>query len=264
MKRTKNTTVLSLKDLCIWRGRTEILRGISWTIQRGEHWVILGGNGSGKTSLLSGLLGYLTISSGDIELLGERYGESDWTALRRKIGIVSSAVRQMMADPEPAIYSVASGKYAMIDFWGEPSRADLAEARKIMRTVECEHLSERPWAVLSQGERQRILIGRALMARPAVMILDEPCAGLDPVARDHFLQFVDRLGSRSDAPTMILVTHHVEEIRPVFTHALLLRQGKMVACGLKKKVLTSRNLSETFGSPVRLKSAREGYSLRIG
>src|SRR2546430_16605157 len=129
----------------------------------------------------------------------------------------------MMTESEPALETIVSGKHAMIDFRGRITRADRARASRVLKQIECDYLAERPWAFLSQGERQRVLIGRALMARPPVLILDEPCAGLDPVAREHFLQFLDRLGRKRSAPTVVLVTHHVEEIMPVFSHVLLLR-----------------------------------------
>ena len=204
-----------MDQLRIVRDGTVILHDANWSVLRGQHWVILGANGSGKTSLLSALTGYLMPTSGEISLLGETYGQSDWRELRKKIGLVSSSVRQMMADDEPALETVASGKYAMIDFWGRLTRAEKMRARQLLRQVECEYLADRPWCVLSQGERQRVLIGRALMAKPRVLILDEPCAGLDPAAREHFLDFIQRLGQTGNAPTLILVTHHVEEIMPV-------------------------------------------------
>ncbi|MFN7138709.1 MAG: ABC transporter ATP-binding protein [Limisphaerales bacterium] len=255
--------ILEVQDLCARRGKTELLKNISWRVMRGEHWVVLGANGSGKTSLLSVLSGYLTASAGEIEVLGERYGESDWTVLRRKIGIVSSSVRQMMADVEPAILTVASGKFAMIDFWGDPGKSDLDEARTILEQVECSYLADRPWGVLSQGERQRILIARALMAAPELLILDEPCAGLDPVARENFLQFVERLGRQGNAPALILVTHHVEEICPIFSHALLLREGEVLASGPIKTVLNSAGLSKTFGAPVKLVKRGKLFQLQV-
>ena len=253
--------ILSVSDLTIRRGDTRILDAVSWTVWRGEHWVILGANGSGKTSLLGALTGYLTPTEGEISVLGETFGASDWRELRKRIGIVSSSVRQMMADHEPALTSVVSGKYAMIDYWGPTRAADRTTARGILRQVEAEYLADRPWLVLSQGERQRVLIGRALMASPRLLILDEPCAGLDPVAREHFLAFLERLGRRRGAPALVFVTHHVEEIVPVFTHALLLRAGRVVAGGEKRAVLTSARLSETFDARVRLTEKRERYLL---
>ena len=261
MKRTR--PILEISKLRIERGGTVILDGVNWRVARGQHWVILGANGSGKTSLLSALTGYLMPTGGEIFLLGKIYGQSDWRELRKQIGIVSSSVRQMMADDEPALETVASGKYAMIDFWGQVSRAEKSQALKLLRQVECEYLAERPWRVLSQGERQRVLIGRALMARPRVLILDEPCTGLDPAAREHFLQFLQRLGKQRSAPTLVLVTHHVEEIMPVFSHLLVLKNGKVLAAGEKSSVLKTELLSTAFTARLRLGILKNRYLLDV-
>ncbi|HEX8294738.1 MAG TPA: ABC transporter ATP-binding protein [Chthoniobacteraceae bacterium] len=255
--------ILSVQDLTIRRGDTVILDGVSWSVQRREHWAILGANGSGKTSLLSALTGYLSPTSGSIAVLGKTFGESDWRALRTLIGLVSSSVRQLMADHEPALTTVISGKYAMIDYWGRIRAEDRSAALRLLRQVEAAHLAERPWQVLSQGERQRVLIGRALMARPRLLILDEPCAGLDPVAREQFLAFLQRLGEQRNAPALLLVTHHVEEIMPTFTHALLLRRGRILAAGEKHAVLTSARLSETFDATLQLTEQNERYVLAL-
>ncbi len=255
--------IVQVTQLRIQRNGIPILRGIDWQVRRGEHWAILGANGSGKTSLLSALTGYLMPTSGGISVLGQTYGQSDWRELRKRVGLVSSSIRQMMSDHEPALDTVASGKYAMIDFWGTPSRRDRAEATRILEDIECLYLIDRPWAVLSQGERQRILIGRALMARPALLILDEPCAGLDPVAREHFLQFLSRLARGKQAPTLVLVTHHVEEMVAAFSHALLLRDGKATAQGPRKSVMSSKSLSDIFGSKVKLMRRDGRYVLDI-
>jgi iron complex transport system ATP-binding protein len=168
-----------------------------------------------------------------------------------------------MADPEPALESVISGRYAMIDFWGQPNPRDRREATRILRQIECAPLAERPWGVLSQGERQRVLIGRALMAHPRLLILDEPCAGLDPAAREHFLQFLQRLGTRRNSPTLVLVTHHVEEIMPVFSHVLVLKAGRVLAAGPKATLLTSRRLSLAFAAPGRLRKVGGRYGLTV-
>jgi len=255
--------VLEILNLRVQRGGVTILDGVNWRVEHGQHWAILGANGSGKTSLLSALTGYLMPTAGDILLLEKKYGRSDWRELRKKIGIVSSSVRQMMSDDEPALETVASGKFAMIDFWGRLSRADKSRAQKILRQIECLHLAERPWRVLSQGEWQRVLIGRALMASPRVLILDEPCAGLDPAAREHFLQFIQRLGMRRNAPTLVLVTHHVEEIMPVFSRALILKNGKVLAAGKKMETLTAKNLSRAFGAKIKLQSKAGRFAMHV-
>lgn len=262
-KASPDDLCLRIEGLTIERDENRILHGLDWEIRQGEQWCILGANGSGKTSLLRALTGYFMPTSGEIFLLGHQYGEADWREVRLKLGIVSSAVRQMMADSEPAVVSVVSGKYAMIDYWGEPIPKDLKQARRILKQVECEHLADRPWAYLSQGERQRILIGRALMAKPALLILDEPCAGLDPGAREHFLQFLQRLGSGRKAPTTILVTHHVEEIVPVYSHVLMLRDGRVLCSGAKRKVMSSRNLSRLFAAEASLRCREQRYSLSV-
>ena len=255
--------VLEVSNLGIRRGTVVILDRLSWRVERGQHWVILGANGSGKTSLLSALTGYLTPSAGDITLLGHRYGHTDWRQLRKRVGLVSSSVRQMMPESEPALETIVSGRNAMIDFWGRITKADRARALRILKQIECAHLADRPWGILSQGERQRVLIGRALMASPPLLILDEPCAGLDPVAREHFLQFLNRLGKQNRAPTLVLVTHHVEEITPVFTHALLLKAGRALAAGKKAEVLSSRFVSRTFDATLRLHANNGRYSLAV-
>ncbi len=262
-KRAPALPILQVQRLRVRRGRTPILREINWQVNRSEHWMILGANGSGKTSLLSALTGYLMPTSGAISVLGETYGESDWRELRKRVGLVSSALRQRMADAEPALESVVSGKYAMIDFWGQPTAADRRVARHWLRQVGCAHLADRAWGVLSQGERQRILIARALMARPALLILDEPCAGLDPAARERFLQFLQRLGRQPNAPALVLVTHHVDEIMPVFSHVLLLRQGRILAAGKKKAVLTTPALTEVFDARVRLTRYAGRFHMRV-
>jgi len=240
-----------------------ILRGIDWRVRRGEHWVILGANGSGKTSMLRALTGYLPPTAGTIRVLGETYGRTDWRDLRTRVGLVSSSVVQMMPDGESALNAVVSGKYAMIGYWGKMRGEDRRRAMRILRQVEAAALAARPWQQLSQGERQRVLIGRALMAAPKLLILDEPCAGLDPVARERFLQFLERLAGRRGAPALVLVTHHVEEIMPAFSHVLIVKAGRVVAAGPRERALTSRTLSGAFGEVVRLKRAGGRFTLTV-
>jgi iron complex transport system ATP-binding protein len=256
--------ILAVSSLRVTRGDNVILRGLDWCVRSGEHWVILGGNGSGKTTLLKALLGYLSPSSGDITLLGQRYGEADWRELRLKIGIVTSALQASVPAAEPAIETVISGRYAQLDLWLTPTRADIVAAKKLLRSLGALRLVNREWQFLSQGERQRVLIARALMARPRLLILDEPCAGLDPVAREDFLRFLDRLARKKNTPALVLVTHHVEEILPCFTHALLMRAGQVVASGARARTLTASQLSATFAAPLRLTRRWGRYVLRFG
>ena len=254
--------VIAINQLSVERD-AKILNGIDWSVAHGEHWVILGANGSGKTSLLSTLTGYMPPTVGDIVVLGETYGRSDWRDLRKRIGICSSSIHHLMEGHETGLSAVISGRHAMVGMWGEIRDDERRQALKILRQVEAEKIRDRPWRFLSQGERQRVLIGRALMARPELLILDEPCAGLDPVAREHFVQFLERLARSKGAPTLVLVTHHVEEIMPAFTHVLILKDGAVLAAGPKAKILTSGTLARAFHAPVRLRRQRGRYSLAV-
>lgn len=251
------SSILEVNDLRVMRGRAAILKGVNWRVAADEHWVILGSNGSGKTSLLKSLTGYLSPTSGGLSLLGRRYGEADWRDLRLQIGVVTSAFAASIPLAEVTLETVISGKFAQLDLWHSMTKADRVAGMKLLRFVGLAGIADREWAYLSQGERQRVLIARALMARPRLLILDEPCAGLDPVAREKFLQFLEQLARKKNAPALVLVTHHVEEIMPAFTHALLLKNGNVVATGPREKVLSTANLSTTFGAPMRL-SRREG------
>jgi iron complex transport system ATP-binding protein len=254
--------VIEVSGLVVERD-VSILRGIDWRVERGQHWVIVGANGSGKTSLLRALTGYFPPTAGTIRVLGNTYGRSDWRELRKRVGLVSSSIHQMMPEGETALAAVVSGKLAMIGHWGEVADADRATAVKILRRIEASSLAERPWLHLSQGERQRVLIGRALMADPRLLILDEPCAGLDPVAREHFLQFLERLARSKSAPAMVLVTHHVEEITAAFSHLMVLRQGQVIAAGPRRAVLNSKTLSAAFDAQVRLTNRAGRYALAV-
>ncbi|MEO6567551.1 MAG: ABC transporter ATP-binding protein [Opitutaceae bacterium] len=257
--------VLEVNDLRVQRGRTLILDNLTWRFAPGENWVILGANGSGKTSLLKALTGYLSPTAGEISLLGRRYGACDWRELRLKIGVVTSAFGASIPSAELALETVMSGKFAQLDLWARVTRADRATALLLLQRVGLARIANRPWTYLSQGERQRVLIARALMPRPQLLVLDEPCAGLDPVARETFLGFVEKFARKRrgvTSPALVLVTHHVEEITPAFSHALLLREGRVVAAGPRAKVLTSANLSKTFGADLKL--ARTGERYRLG
>lgn len=258
-----STPILSISALCVVRGPAAILRDLAWEVSRGQHWVILGPNGSGKTSLLRVLTGYLSLSSGSVAVLGRAYGRSDWRELRERIGIVSSALQLSIPPAERAIETVISGKFAQLDLWAKINRTDEAEATRLLRLVGLPKLAQREWVHLSQGERQRVLIARALMARPELLILDEPCAGLDPVAREHFLDFMERIGKKRSGPALVLVTHHVEEITPAFSHVLMLRSGQSVVAGPKSTTLTARNLSRTFGAAVRLQRRGARFFLTL-
>ncbi len=256
--------VLAIEKLSLDRGDTRILRQISWTVEAGQRWVILGANGSGKTALLSALTAYFPPSRGEIRFQGQRFGECDWRLIRRSIGLVSSAILQRIEDDALPLTTVAAGRDAVLNPWAAPPETHRGEALRLLRSLGAGALAARPWLFLSQGERQRVLIARALMARPALLILDEPCSGLDPVAREDFLRRMDRLAARPNAPALVLVTHHVEEITEVYTHALILRKGSVVASGPIADTLTDAHLRRTFGVSVRLLREAGRFRLRTG
>jgi iron complex transport system ATP-binding protein len=253
--------IISIRELRVVRGGTEILKRIQWDVAAKENWVILGANGSGKTTLLSCVTGYVTPSAGTIEVLGKRYGNSDWRELRKEVGLVSSGIRHWIEDQQTAINVVASGRNAELNLWRPADEALLREARKSLRQVECANLGDRPWAFLSQGERQRVLIGRALIAKYRILILDEPCAGLDPVARERFLQFLARLALSDKTPNLVFVTHHVEEILPCFDKALILKNGEILSQGAIEKVITSRTMTEAFNSEIAVRKRKGRFAL---
>ncbi len=255
--------ILHVSGLRVTRGDTDILRGIDWRVQPGEHWAILGPNGCGKTSLLKSITGYLSPTAGEIWLLGRKYGEADWRQQRLEIGIVTSALQASIPPAETGLETVVSGRYAQLDLWAHPTRKELAEGRRLLKFVGVSYLEKREWAHFSQGERQRVLIARALMVRPRLLILDEPCAGLDPVAREEFLWFVEAVARRRGGPSLVLVTHHAEEIMPAFTHALLLAAGAVHASGPKAKVVTSRQLAGAFGARIKVRAAQGRFQVAV-
>ncbi len=255
--------ILDVSGLRVERGKAVILRKVDWHVEPGQHWAILGANGSGKTSLLAALTAYLTPTAGEIHLLGETYGEANWPELRERVGFVSSTIAQRVPMDELALATVMSGATAQLGYWTRDTKKQRAEkeakALKCLTRMGGKALAEKPWQILSQGERQKVFIARALMADPALLILDEPCAGLDPVAREKFLESIGKLARGKHAPTLILVTHHVEEIRPEFTHTLILRKGAVLAQGPTSEVLSSENLSKAFGARLSLDTDKFGH-----
>ena len=267
MSSNSSKSILEIRNLTVVRNGNRILKKLSWSIGEGEHWAILGPNGSGKSSLLSALAGYLTPTEGECTVLGQTFGESDWREVRTHLGVVSATVGAMVPPEEPTAYTVLTGRNSGIGLWGEPSEEELEEAYLWLKRVELKGLEDRPWEVLSQGEKQRVLIARALILKPAILILDEPCAGLDPVARESFLAFLERLihpeSKRPHQPSVVLVTHHADEITPSFTHALLRKEGKAYEAGPIHKTLRSKSHSKVFKAPIELKSRKGRFFMKV-
>ena len=244
------------------RGRS-ILKGIDWRVERGQHWCVLGPNGCGKTSLINIITGYDSATNGSIEIDGSRYGDDDWREVRKRVGIVASTLTVMLESSEPVLDVIASGRDAKLNLWEPPPESLRVEARRLLKRIGCSYLVDALWGPLSQGEKQKVLICRALMAKFRVLIRDEPCAGLDPVARERFLHWLEEISARKGAPSLVMVTHHVEEILPCMTHVLVLRDGGVLAAGPKEQVLTSQVLSATYGAEVSLHRRGTRYQLFV-
>lgn len=255
--------IISLNGVSYRKGGREILSGVSWTIRRNEHWALLGANGAGKTTLLKIVTGYEWVSDGSVEVLGEVFGECNIPELRKLIGWVSSALEHNLPERDTAADVVASGIDASMGLYREFSPEEFDWAREAMRSVGCLHVADRRYGEMSQGEQQRVLIARALVNRPALLILDEPCAGLDPMARESFLRDLGRLSRKAEAPSLILVTHHIEEIGPWVSHVLVLKAGEVLASGPKADVLTSEVLGRAFGSRCVVETNGPRYHLRM-
>lgn len=243
-----------IDDVTVRVGDRDVLRDVSWRVGAGEHWAILGRNGSGKTTLLKLIHGEVWPygGRGRVEVLGQRLGACDLGVLRRSIGWVSTAVQQRL-DPRQAVLDVVlSGRFATMGLWEPASDDDRAAAQAALDRVGCGELAGRPFARLSQGEQQRVLIARALAGRPALLMLDEPCAGLDFVAREEVLAAVGRLAQDPGGPTILYVTHHPEEMLPCFRRILLIEGGRLAAQGAREDVLTGPVLSAAYGTAIHV------------
>ncbi|WP_141506052.1 ABC transporter ATP-binding protein [Paenibacillus luteus] len=244
--------IIDIQNVSWDRNEQKILQNINWTVQNGEHWCLLGLNGSGKTTLLNMINGYIWPTEGSMSVLDKKFGEFDLRELRKSIGWVSTSLQQKLYGSETALRIVLSGKFATIGLYDETNVEDVSHAENLMESLGCTALINRTYDTLSQGERQRVLIARALMPSPKLLILDEPCTGLDVFAREQLLQMIAAVAAAKDAPTIIYVTHHVEEILPCFTKTLLIKEGKVFAARETSDVLTSATMSDFFAVPVHI------------
>lgn len=248
------TPIVSLSDVSLVIDGKRVLSHVDWRVMPGENWVVIGSNGAGKTSLLSIIDGYRWPSSGSASVLGRNFGEADLRELRTETGLVSSFLDWMISADEKVIELVVSGKFGSVRLWRELSKEDLRRARALLEDVGCLQHSQSRLSELSQGERQKVSIARAMMANPRLLILDEPCEGLDIASRESFLDGLAPLLAKPAGPAFIEVTHRTEDIPPGFTHALLLREGRVLAAGTLPKTLTSSNLTRCLGTEIELKS----------
>ncbi|CAA0126852.1 putative ABC transporter ATP-binding protein YlmA [Mycolicibacterium vanbaalenii] len=233
-------------------GRT-LVGPVTWSVELDERWVVIGPNGAGKTSLLRIAAAMEHPSSGTAYVLGEKLGRVDMAELRARVGLSSSALSQRVPDDEVVRDLVVSAGYAVLGRWREQyDEIDYHQALDMLESVGAEHLAERSYGTLSEGERKRVLIARSLMTDPELLLLDEPAAGLDLGGREELVARLGDLAVDADSPAMVLVTHHVEEIPQGFSHCLILSEGGVVDSGLLTEVLTAENLSTAFGQSIAL------------
>lgn len=243
---------LSLTNVSLERQNKKLLNNVTWQVNKGEHWAILELNGSGKTSLLKLITAEYWTSQGSMEVLGNQFGGTDISNIRTKIGIVGSFIAERLSPHMLAEKIVLTGKYKSSILYTEYGEKELEEARQMLISIGGEHLLGRIYASLSQGEKQLLLIARSLMESPEILILDEATSGLDLFAREKLLTQIEQITSLPNAPTIIYVTHHAEEITRSFTHVLLLKKGNIIAKGPKNEVLTEEILSDFYDQPVSI------------
>jgi iron complex transport system ATP-binding protein len=252
-----------MTGVSVRRGSNHLLSGLEWSVELDERWVVLGPNGAGKTTLLRIASAELHPTSGVVHILGERLGRTDVFELRPRIGLSSSALAGRVPNEENVLDVVVSAGYAVLGRWRENyDKLDTNRAAALLSSMGIGHLADRTFGTLSEGERKRALIARALMTDPEMLLLDEPAAGLDLGGREDLVARLSELAMDPDAPATVLVTHHVEEIPPGFTHALLLRDGQVTAQGLLDDVITEDNLSATFGQKLILQRSGERFFAR--
>jgi len=251
--------VLQLSDLSVVRGGNRILDSLSWTVDSDQRWVILGPNGAGKTTLLQVASAQMHPSSGTAEILGARLGKVDVFELRPRIGFASTAMARRVPANEAVLDVVMTAAYSVTGRWNEEYEAvDDDRARLVLAEWRLDHLADRLFGTLSDGEQKRVQIARAVMTDPELLLLDEPAASLDLGAREELLQLLGAYAASPDAPAIVMVTHHVEEIPPGFTHALVLVGGGIHAAGPINEVITGEQLTGAFGLPLVVSTSEDG------
>ncbi|SFL95282.1 iron complex transport system ATP-binding protein [Gracilibacillus orientalis] len=245
--------VLDLQKVGLKKEGNWILKEIDWKMKKGEHWTLLGLNGAGKTALLHMLCSYYFPTEGKVKVIGKQFGKDVLgEQLRQQIGIVSSALKQRIYGTDSAYQVILSGAFASIGLYETPTDEMRAKAKQLLKDLDCFSYANRAYRTLSQGEQQRVLIGRALINNPKLLILDEPTSGLDFVAKEQLLESIEQISRSENAPSIIYVTHHVEEILPTFSKTLLLKDGRVFNQGATKTMVNSENLTAFFGVPVEV------------
>ncbi|KZE40964.1 ABC transporter ATP-binding protein [Microbacterium sp. T32] len=255
--------VLEFSDVVVRRNARDIVSHLDWTVSDDERWVVLGPNGAGKTTVLQLADTLLHPTSGAVTILGERLGRTDVFELRPRIGFASSAMARRVPPEETVLDVVLTAAYSVTGRWREEyDDIDERRALRVLAEWRLDHLADRTFGTLSDGEQKRVQIARAVMTDPELLLLDEPTASLDLGAREELLALLSGYAQAPTTPAMIMVTHHVEEIPVGFTHVLLLRDGEVVASGPLSEALTAENLSATFGVQITLTQDAGRYAAR--
>lgn len=251
--------VLEFSDVTVVRDRNRILDSLTWSVDADQRWVVLGPNGAGKTTLLQVASATIHPTSGTATLLGESLGTSDVFELRPRIGFASTALARKIPGNEAVLDVVMTAAYSVTGRWNEKYEdVDVKRARRVLGEWKLDHLEDRLFGTLSDGEQKRVQIARSVMTDPEVLLLDEPAASLDLGAREELLQLLGGFASEKTSPAMVMVTHHVEEIPPGFTHALLLADGEVQVAGPILEVITGENLSDVFGLELVVSTSEDG------
>lgn len=236
-----------------------ILKNLNWKVRRGEHWFILGANGAGKTTLVKTLMGFVwPLHGATVQVLGNTYGQVDLSEVRKKIAWVSPFIQQWTSNQWTGLEIVISGLDGTLGLFRKPEETEIKHALDVMKKLDCAHLAERKIGWMSSGEQVKLLIGRALICNPQLMILDEACVHLDLKSREYLLDTVNEMALRKDSPTMIFITQRLEELLPSFEHGLILREGRILASGSRSEILTEKNLYKTFDIKVHLRKSASG------
>lgn len=258
-----NELAVELEAVGVRIGGQTVLRGVDWTVAQGERWVVLGANGSGKTTLLRVVSLYHHPTTGTVRVLGETFGRVDVRSLRPRIGLASAAMADLIGPTVTARDAVMTARHGALEpWWHTYTDDDRARAEALLDRFGVLAHADQAFATLSSGERQRVLLARTLMTDPELVLLDEPTAGLDLGGREDLVARLARLAADRGTPPLVLVTHHVDEIPPGFTHALLLRSGRVLAGGPIDAVLVDDALSEAFGLSLRVEQRDGRWSAR--
>lgn len=255
--------VLNLDSVSVRRGTNFLLDDFSLTVAEGEHWAVLGPNGAGKTTLLELAAGRMHPTKGTVSILEEQLGRVDVFELRPRIGYASTILANRIPSSEAVLDTVLTAAYGVTGRWVEEyEQDDIDRARDLLAAFHITHLADRTFGTLSEGERKRVQIARALMTDPELLLLDEPAAGLDLAGREQLVRVLSDICTDPEAPATVLVTHHLEEIPRGITHALVLDRGRVLEAGPVQQVLTSENLSRAFGLPLVVTSSDGRWSAR--